>query len=390
MPELDLLDGAFYAGDPEPTYAWMREHAPVYWDDTNKLWGVTRYADIVAVEKDPATFCSSQGYRPNLDADPSMIGFDDPLHTERRRLVSRRFTPRAAGQYEDKIRATVTELIDAVAPRGECEVVEDLASPLPAKVIGWLLGFEDELWPKLKQWSEETIVAGGGPRYFTDTVVNAHLEFCEHAAALATQRREAPGDDCMSVWTQAEVQGQPIPENEILSEALLLLDGGAETTRNVIGTTILTLAEHPDQRQLLIDDPSLMTNAVEEFIRWVTPILNMRRTATRDAVIGDQEVKAGDEVLLMYSAANRDPDAFEDPDRFDVTREHNHHLAFGFGTHFCLGASLARLELRVFFEELLRRLPDIAPQPDHTPEFIPGAFVRGLRTLPVRFTPEQE
>lgn len=387
--DLDLLDGALYAGDPEPTYAWLRENAPVYWDATNKLWGVSRYADIVAVEKDTKTFTSSQGFRPNIPGDTSMIGLDDPLHTTRRRLVSRRFTPRAAGGYESDVRRVVTELIDAVADRGECEVVHDLAAPLPAMMIGWLLGFDDDEWPKLKHWSETTIPAGGGPRYLNDEVLLAAAEFHAAASQLAVLKRGRPGDDCMTVWTTAEVDGAPLTDDDIVSEALLLLDGGAETTRNVIAAGIFLLSRHPDQRQLLIDDPSRIPTAVEELIRYVTPILNMRRTATRDVELHGQLIREGDEVLLMYSSGNRDEAVFDDPQRFDVTRSPNNHIAFGFGTHFCLGASLARLELRVFFEELLRRLPDVSPAPGITsPEIVPGAFVRGIRALPAVFTPE--
>ncbi len=387
--DLDLLDGALYAGDPEPTYAWLRANAPVYWDATNHLWGVSRYADIVAVEKDPVTFTSSQGFRPNIPGDTSMIGLDDPLHTTRRRLVSRRFTPRAAGGYESDVRRVVTELIDAVADRGECEVVHDLAAPLPAMMIGWLLGFDDDEWPKLKHWSETTIPAGGGPRYLNDEVLLAAAEFHAAASQLAVLKRGRPGDDCMTVWTTAEVDGAPLTDDDIVSEALLLLDGGAETTRNVIAAGIFLLSRHPDQRQLLIDDPSRIPTAVEELIRYVTPILNMRRTATRDVELQGQLIREGDEVLLMYSSGNRDEAVFDDPQRFDVTRSPNNHIAFGFGTHFCLGASLARLELRVFFEELLRRLPDVSPAPGITsPEIVPGAFVRGIRALPAVFTPE--
>ena len=181
--DIDLLDGALYAGDPEPIYAWLRADAPVYWDATNKLWGISRYRDIVAIEKDPVTFCSSQGFRPNTGPDTSMISMDDPLHTQRRRLVSRRFTPRAAAEHEDQIRAVVTRLIDAVAALGECELVQDLAAPLPAIMIGWLLGFDDDMWPKLRDWSETTIAAGGGPRYFTDAIADAFADFCAELAA---------------------------------------------------------------------------------------------------------------------------------------------------------------------------------------------------------------
>jgi cholest-4-en-3-one 26-monooxygenase len=383
---IDLLDGDLYAGDPDPTYAWLREHAPVYRDETNRLWGISRYHDVVAIEKDPVTFCSSQGYRPNLPADGSMIGDDDPRHHERRKLVSRRFTPKAVGRHEDDVRAVVTELLDAVAEKGRCDIVEDLAAPLPAKVIGRLLGFSGDDWPQVKWWSEATIVAGGGPRYMSDSVGEAFADYCEHAARLADARRAAPTDDVFSAWTRAEADGV-LTAAEVLSEGLLLVDGGAETTRTVITGAVLALIEHPDERRRLLTDPSLLPVAVEEFIRWVTPILNMRRTATRDVELHGQTIRAGDEVLLMYSSANRDEEVFDEPARFDVGRTHNPHVAFGFGSHFCLGAALARLEIRVMFEELLPRLRDLRFAPGAGPERIPNAFVRGFRALPVAFTP---
>jgi cytochrome P450 family 142 subfamily A polypeptide 1 len=383
---IDLLDGDLYAGDPDPTYAWLRRRAPVYRDETNHLWGISRYADVVAIEKDPQTFCSSEGYRPNLPADDSMIGNDDPRHNERRRLVARRFTPKAVGRHEDAVRGIVRALVDGVAGRGHCEVVEELAAPLPAMVIGRLLGFPGELWSRVKHWSEATIVAGGGPRYMNDGVTEAFGDYCEHATRLMDARRDAPVDDVMSLWTAAAADGVLTTE-QILSEGLLLVDGGAETTRTVITGAVLALIEHPDQHQRLIDDPDLLPVAVEEFIRWVTPILNMRRTATRDTVVAGTTIQAGDEVLLMYPSANRDDDVFEAPQRFDVGREPNPHVAFGFGTHFCLGAALARLEIRVMFEELLPRLRDLRLAPGTGPERMPNAFVRGFRSLHVEFTP---
>src|SRR5829696_4218933 len=315
---IDLLDGDLYAGDPDPTYAWLRRHAPVYRDETNHLWGISRYQDVVAIEKDPATFCSSEGYRPNIPADDSMIGNDDPRHNERRRLVG------------------------AVAGNGRCEVVEELAAPLPAMVIARLLGFDDDQWPSVKHWSEATIVAGGGPRYMNDGVAEAFADYCEHAARLMEARQAAPTDDVMSLWMQAEADGILTTE-QVLSEGLLLVDGGAETTRTVITGALLALIEHPDQLRRLLDEPALLPVAGEEFIRWVTPILNMRRTATRDTEVAGTPVKAGDELLLMYPSANRDEAMFDAPERFDVGREPNPHVAFGFGTHFCLGAALARL-----------------------------------------------
>jgi cytochrome P450 family 142 subfamily A polypeptide 1 len=221
----------------------------------------------------------------------------------------------------------------------------------------------------------------------SDGVATAFGDYCAHAAVLAESRRAAPTDDVMSAWTRAEADGLLSPE-EVLSEGLLLVDGGAETTRTVITGTVLALIEHPDQYRRLLDDPGLLPVAVEEFIRWVTPILNMRRTATRDTEVAGTAVRAGDELLLMYSSANRDEDVFgPTADRFDVGRNPNPHIAFGFGTHFCLGAALARLEIRVMFEELLPRLRDLRLAPGAGPERIPNAFVRGFESLPIEFTP---
>jgi cytochrome P450 family 142 subfamily A polypeptide 1 len=381
---VDLLDGDLYAGDPDPTYAQLRRHAPIYRDEVNELWGVSRYDDIVAIEKDPATFCSAEGYRPNLPADDSMIGNDDPRHNERRRLVARRFTPKAVADHEGAVRDLARRLVDAVADRGHCEVVEELAAPLPAMVIGRLLGFGDDLWPRIKYWSETTILAGGGPRYMADSVVEAFGDYCEHAGRAIEARRAAPAGDVMSTWTRAEADGV-LSADQMLSEGLLLIDGGAETTRTVITGAVLALTEHPDQYRRLLDDPSLLPVAVEEFIRWVTPILNMRRTATRDAEVAGTPLARGDELLLMYPSGNRDETIFDAPDRFDVGRQPNPHIAFGFGTHFCLGAALARLEVRVMFEELLPRLRNLRLAPGTAPERIPNAFVRGFRSLHVEY-----
>jgi cytochrome P450 family 142 subfamily A polypeptide 1 len=315
-----------------------------------------------------------------------MIGNDDPRHNERRRLVARQFTPKAVARHEDAVREVVRDLVQNVAGRGHCEVVEELAAPLPAMVIGRLLGFDDELWSRVKHWSEATILAGGGPRYMNDGVTEAFGDYCEHAARLIDARRAAPADDVMSLWIAAVADGV-LTTDQVLSEGLLLVDGGAETTRTVITGAVLALIEHPDEQRRLQDDPGLLPVAVEEFIRWVTPILNMRRTATRDTEVSGTPIRAGDELLLMYPSANRDEEVFDTPERFDVGREPNPHVAFGFGTHFCLGAALARLEIRVMFEELLPRLRDLHLAPGTAPERIPNAFVRGFRSLHVNFTP---
>jgi len=385
---IDLLDGYLYAGDPDATYAWLRAHAPVYRDETNGIWGISRYQDVLDCERRTTRYSSAHGSRPNIDDSTSMINMDDPAHQQQRQLVARQFTPRAVKQIEDRVRAVATALIDSVAEAGCCDVVHDLAAPLPAIVIGEKLGYPPELWPRVIYWSETTMLSGGGPRYMATSAMKAVEDFAVTTLGLIAERRRDPRDDLISLWCHKPVGGRPMTDAEIVSEALLLLDGGAETTRTVIGSTVLALTEHPDQHKLLVDDPSLLADtAVEEFIRWVTPILNMRRTVTEDHELHGRTLSAGDQILLMYAAANRDPEAFEDPDRFDVARRHNLHVAFGFGTHFCLGASLARLEIRVMFEELLRRIPDMRLAPWADPRRQPSAFACGLKDLRVEFTP---
>ena len=385
---IDLLDGNLYAENPYPTYAWLREDAPLYWDALNELWGVSRYDDILEIEKAKDVFINSDtekgGYRPNLPADPSIIGLDDPLHTKRRMLVNRGFTPRTVLRWEEHIKGVVDGLLDAVAPNGEAEVIEELAAPLPAQMIGLLLGYPHEMWPKLKEWSERTIVGGGGPRYADEDVMLAAIEFAGACAEVYEEKQRCPADDIMSIWTTARIDGEPIGLDPVISDCLLLLDGGAETTRTVIGRTILELSAHPDQFQLLVDRAD-MTVATEEFIRWVTPVLNMCRVATRDYELHGTTIRKGQQVVLMYQSANRDPGHFTAPDRFDVTRHPNPHIAFGFGTHFCLGAALARLEIRLFFEEFVRRFRNVRIKPGTEPEFVPNSFVNGLRRAHVQF-----
>jgi cytochrome P450 family 142 subfamily A polypeptide 1 len=380
---VDLLDGEMYKAGAWPVYEWLRAHDPVHWDPVNELWGITKYDDIVAIEKAKDVFISSDtkkgGYRPNLPADPSIIGLDDPLHTRRRMLVNRGFTPRTVLQWEDHINQTITGLLDAAqakGPQGRVEVITELAAPLPAQMIGLLLGYPHEMWPKLKEWSERTIVGGGGPRYATDDVIFAAFEFAGACAELYEEKQRCPADDIMTVWTTAEIAGEPIGLDPVISDCLLLLDGGAETTRTVIGRTILELAQRPDQWQLLKDGAD-MEVATEEFIRWVTPVLNMCRVATRDYELRGKTIKAGDQVVLMYPSANRDEEHFTDPERYDVTRDPNHHIAFGFGTHFCLGAALARLEIKTFFEHFVRRVERVHVV-DGSVDFLANAFVAGL------------
>ena len=278
----------------------------------------------------------------------------------------------------------MTDILDPVVPLGECEVIEAIASRLPAMMIGDLLGYPRDMWELLRHWSERTMTLGGlnmtdGPPYVSHPdVVPVMVDFFTQTAELVEARRAEPRDDLISIWV-----AQGWETVHVLEETLLLLDGGAETTRTVIGSIIRELALQPDQRRLLVEHPELLsTTAVEEFIRWVTPILNMRRTVTEEHELHGQTLREGDQVVLMYAAANRDPRAFTDPDRLDVTRPDNRHVAFGFGTHFCLGAWLARLELRVMFEELLRRIPEWELVDPDEPQIVAGHVRPRLRPHP--------
>lgn len=397
---LDILDGDFYVdGDTYAKYAWLRDHAPCHWDEVNELWVITRYDDIVAVEKNKRVFINSDthkgGYRPNIPADRSIIGTDDPLHVARRNLVSRRFTPRAVTAWEHEVEVTVDALLTPVIERGHGEIVAELAAPLPAHMIGLLLGFPAEMTPLLQHWSETTIALGGGPRYHQEDGIISAMEFAGACAELyETKRAEiadgCPADDVMTRWiqveqeTEGEVGGEPFGLDQIISDCLLVLDGGAETTRTVIARTLLEFAARPDQWARLKAGADIDV-AVEEFIRYVAPIHNFCRVATVDVELHGQTIRAGQQVLLAYGAANRDPSYFDDPEAFDITRTPNHHLSFGFGTHFCLGASLARLEIRTFFDRLRQRVDTIEPIANREPVEMPNAFVFGLKEAHLAF-----
>jgi cytochrome P450 family 142 subfamily A polypeptide 1 len=388
---INVLDPEFYV-DPWAAYRRLRDEAPVYWDPAQKLWAISRHEDVVAVEKDGVRYSSFFGSRPHIDLrqDRSMINLDDPAHQAQRSLVVRRFTPRAVRSHEDLVRQVVSHILDAVVPAGECEAIEAIASRLPAIIIGDLLGYPRELWERVRYWSEQLMLLSGqtspdGPPHATHPgVLPIVQEFTEVTVGVIKARRAKPRDDLISLWTHAE--GWDI--RRVLDEAILVLNGGAETTRTVIGSMIRELALQPDQRRLLLERPELLaTTAVEEFIRWVTPVLNMRRTATEDHELRGQRIRRGDELLLLYASANRDPRVFDAPEVLDVTRNQDRHVAFGFGTHFCVGAHLARLEIRVMFEELLRRIPDWELVDAAEPRILPATFARAYDRIRIRFTP---
>ena len=388
--DIRLLDGKFYADVPLEAYAWMRENAPVYWDDDAEIWGVNLHADVMAVSKDPITFCSGKSSRPERDSwIPSMINLDDPDHKRRRNLVNRGFTPKRLQESEAKVRRICTQLIDQVCERGECEFVREIAAPLPLIMIGDMLGMPEEDFETLLSWSEDMLAASGtSDEALRAASQKAGLEYLQYAAQAIAQRREKPTDDLVSILVNAKIEGSQLDDMEIMQETLLILVGGDETTRHVIVEGMLALIQHPQQRQKLIDDPSKITVAVEELLRWVSPIKNMNRTATRDAILRGQRIREGDRLLLLYQSANRDDTAFPNADLFDVERDPNHHVAFGgYGTHHCLGASLARMELRIMFEELLARLPDLELASDAPLAYRKSNFIVGIERMPVRFTP---
>jgi cholest-4-en-3-one 26-monooxygenase len=383
-----LLDGGFYAADPHPHFRWMREHAPVYRDETSGVWGLALYEDVLHASRRPDLFCSGKSSRPDAPAIPSMINMDDPAHMRRRSLVNRGFTPRRVADHEPKVREICATLIDRVAPHGQCDFVRDIAAPLPMIVIGDLLGVAPEDRDDLLRWSDDLIAATSAtaPSDVAWRAGQAFEEYAGYHRAVVADRRARPSDDLMSVLVHAEIDGRRLDDEALLHDSLLILVGGDETTRHVITGGMEQLIRHPDQRRKLLAEPGRIPTAVEEMLRWVTPIQNMNRTATADVERGGETIRKGDKVLLLYPSANRDERQFPEPDVFDVERRPNEHLAFGFGTHFCLGASLARLELRVMFDELLRRLPDMELATGDPLPRRPSNFIVGIEHMPVAFT----
>ncbi len=380
-----MLDRAFYAGDPFPELAELRANEPVYHDPAG-MWALLLHEDVVWAERHPELLSSANGSRPRSFPQSSMIDSDDPLHKRRRGIVDRGFHPRPIAEEERRIRETTVELIEEVAAKGECDVVRDLAGPLPMIVIGDMLGTPRERTSELQHWSDVMLSGADGPENTTQAVLDAYAAFVAMMDAIIADRKQAPDDDLISALVRAHPGDDQLNREEIIGESLLLLIGGNETTRNVISGGLDALMRFPDQKHRLIDDPAKIPNAVEECLRWVTPVINMARTATTDVQIKDKTIPAGDQVLLMYASANRDEHVFDDPDTFDVARTPNPHLAFGHSAHFCLGASLARLEIRVMLEEILARLPDMRlANPQAPVERTRSSFIRGITTLPVCF-----
>jgi cytochrome P450 len=391
---IDLLSPASFAnGQPHEQFRWLRDHAPVYRHpepDGPGFWAVTRYDDVRAVGRDPEHFSSLPTILiPDLAGldfgdHQMMITSDPPRHTRLRRIINSQFTPRAAERLRVRIEALARQIIDAVIERGECDAVTDIAGEMPSFVIADLLGIPLDDGRRLYHLTEtihaapESVPPGGG--------MAAVVEMFNYAHQVAEDKRAHPGDDLATQILRAEVDGERLDDIDFNLFFLLLVDAGGDTTRNLVAGGMLTLFDHPQERaRLSADLDGLLPSAIEEMLRWVSPVAYMRRTVTRDTVIGGQPIAAGDKVVMYYGAANRDEAAFADPDHFDVGRTPNEHVAFGGGgPHFCLGAWLARLEIRVLLEEIIAR--GLRFELTGTPQRVPSNFVNGLASLPVRIS----
>jgi cytochrome P450 family 142 subfamily A polypeptide 1 len=387
-PDIELMDGRFYTADPYRAFAWMRHHAPVYWDEKGEVWGITRYADVRAIGQDPQTFSSAQGSRPNTPL-PYLIDMDAPEHRRRRRLVSAGFTPEAVRIRQPRVREVCDEIIDAVCESGSCDLVSTIAAPLPLIMIADMLGFPSTDWSRLLEWSDTMLMSQGSPD--PDAFVRAATAFSEWDGYVRDQiaQRRAGGttDDLLGALAHGEIEGDRLDDTTLVYEALLILIGGDETSRHVISGGMEALLHHPAQLEALRADRDLLPGAVEEMLRWVTPIKNMNRNATRDVELHGQTIRAGQNVLLLYPSANRDETVFADPEIFDIRRQPNDHVAFGFGAHLCLGHRLARAEIAGMVDRLLERFDDLALAGDDPADLRVSNFIVGHESLPVRFTP---
>ena len=404
--DYDLTDLDFFvSGDPHSVWKELRANDPVHWTQRlNKkpFWSITKYDDAQRVYREPTVFSSHWGIAlgfadaPDPDQPRMEFGFgqmmittDPPRHGRIRQMMNRRFTPRALAPHEPHVRAITTEIIDAIAPRGECDLVVDVAARLPTAVICEMLAVPREDWDMMFALGNMAL-GGEDPEYQVEgsaqkTGVQAQTEIFNYFMKLVAERRARPGDDLVSTLVHGEIEGDRLTDLEVLFNCFLLILGGQETTRNAITGGMNALMHSPTDRDRLSRDRSLMPTAIEEILRWTSPITHIMRTATRDVEIRGRTIHKDDRVVIWNPSANRDEDVFADPYRFDITRSPNDHLAFGYGEHFCIGANLARLELRVMLDELLRRLPDLAPA--GPPEKLRSNLLAGIKHLPVTFSP---
>ena len=396
-PVVDLLDPSLYQGNPHDLWTWMRANEPVYRDERNGLWGITRHADAILVERRAERFPSMHAYRAvSAPTEMNMIAQDDPGHKQQRMLVQRFFAPGVLARREEELRATVRTMLDAVFGRpgersGErvtLEVIDAFAGRLPAMLTCRLLGYPDDQWSVLKTWSEQLMRTDMRERSGTIFVefVMANLSLRSSVKDMLAEKRATPGDDLLSVWAHAELGGAPMPFDSVFHEVGLFVSGGSETTRTTIAHGLRTFVDHPDQWERLHRDPGLVESAVEEVIRWVTPLNNFFRRCVEPTELSGQLIERGDRVILLYPSANRDETVFADPFSFDINRSPNPHISFGNGPHTCIGAPLARLTLRALFAELAARCTEleVATEPDVEANIFARAVRRFDLTATVR------
>jgi cholest-4-en-3-one 26-monooxygenase len=399
--DIDILDPRFY-DDPWEPYRWLRANAPLWWDARNEMWVVSRHEDVSHFSRHQELYSAAQGVRPKVASPMSIISMDDPEHTRQRRLVNKGFTPRMVRQLADHIRELSNEIIDEIAERGECDFVEDVAIHVPLIVIAELMGLDPEQRQRLYRWSD-AMMAGDGHLDAEDPVLVAAAEaggeFATTCVELIEQRRtDGTTDDIIGILTQAFDKGalsqggggteDELSHDELIMFLILLVVAGNETTRNALSGGLVAFTRFPDQHRKLLDDPGLIDLAVDEIVRYVSPVMSFMRTVTEDHTYQGVDLRAGERVFMLYQSANRDEAVFDDPDEFRIDRDPNPHLGFGIGTHYCLGANLARAEIGVVFTELFARLRDIRAVDPHRVARGDSSLVLALNRLPAVFTPE--
>jgi cytochrome P450 family 142 subfamily A polypeptide 1 len=400
--DVEYLSAASWDSRMPDRLRWLRENDPVHWSEKDGLWLVTRFADVAWVSKHQEIFTSAAGVRPGNRVKIGLIDEDEPRHGQLRALMNRGFTPRTTKQLEQVFRRLTTRAVDAIARRSECDFVASVSVPLPLWLIAAMIGIREEDYDRFHAWSDAMIAADGNghdPEIIARAGA-AYVAYAGYVTGIIEERRRHPQDDLVSVLTGAKDAGllrhydEPsgaglesgLHNDELIKLLVILLVAGNETTRNAISGGMQLLIENPDERGKLLRDPRLLPGAVEEMVRLVSPVHTFSRTVTRDTELRGRRVRAGEQVLLVYPSANRDADEFPDAEAFRVERG-PHHLGFGVGSHFCLGANLARMEMRVVFEELLRRLPDMEYAAGG-PVMRPSALVRCCAEMRVRYTPE--
>ena len=399
---VDLKNPDLYRdGIPHEVFARLRREAPVAWnpeDDRRGFWAVTRYEDIVAVSKRPEVFSSDRkhgGHRmfdenvagvAGIGTDKTeapMISLDPPEHNQYRRMVSPGFAPRRVRQLEDRIRERVVAILDHLKGADTCDFVTDIAAELPIQMLAELLGVPQDDRNRLFQWSN-ALIAEDDTEYrpSPEALAKTIATMSEYALGLWRERLECPGDDLISMLVQSRIDGEAMTPERYIGTFILLVAAGNETTRNSLSGGFLALADNPAEKRRLIADPSLLGSAASEIVRWVSPVMHMRRTAIEPAQIGDQSIRPGDKIILWYCSGNRDQAIFADPNRFDVARAEPPHIGFGTGQHFCLGARLAEMQIRTFYEEFLRRYPEA--QPCGPVQRMRSNFIVGYKSIPTR------